>query len=366
MLPANPARRNRLPQIPIPLGAEFSGEYADQCARLAYRLMLYTASSEEYQSGFFIPFSRAHGCRLFGGVWDKVRNSAVTEYGHIFEFNDRYAAFADKHFPKSVRLRAEYRTGHTELYELNRKPRSSLRQDLELLDPVARNLFSKFREFYLPDETPEFTNPWQALVWHRIDEKDHYAHRCDFGRFHSLFTSFKHRKSVLHNKEPLSAIDVRACQPLILGIAARVASGDSDDIRRWFEIYREDLYEFFAAELGNSRAEAKKELIVAIFEKSHRMIRMPIFTVIQKHFPTIAAYLLARKSGGHQIVAHDCQRLESTLLIDRASWKMKKIPMLTIHDEFILPTKHVEKLRDTVIGEFAEYGVIPRFSEKAL
>lgn len=356
------AKRNNLPQIPIPLGAVFSGEYADQCARLAYRLMLYTASREEYQKGFFIPWSREHGRKLFGGCWDKVRNSAIKEYSHIFEFNDRYAAFGDNHFAKSVRLRPEFRTGRAELYEFRRKPRSSLSQDLELLDPVSRSLFLKFREFYLPDETPEFSNPWQAFVWNRVDEKDHYAHRCDFGRFHSLFTSFKHRNSVLHHKEPLSKIDVVACQPLILGIVVQIALGDKDDLRKWFGLYRDGLYEFFASELGVSREEAKTELIVAIFQKLHKMIRMPIFAVLREHFPSIAGYLSTRKQAGHQIVAHDCQRLESKLLIDKAAWKMKKIPMLTVHDEFILPTKYVEQTRKTIIGEFARYGVVPEFA----
>jgi hypothetical protein len=361
-----PAKRNSLAKIPVPFGADFSGKYSDQLARFAYRLMLYTASREEYQRGFFIPYSKEHGFRLFGSNWDKVRNSAATEYAHVFEFNDRYAAFSDKHFPKSVRLKAEFRTGRAELYEFHRKPRSSLHQNPESLDPVSRNLFSKFPEFYLPDETPEFDNPWQAFVWNRVDEKDHYAHRCDFGRFHSLFTSFKHRKSVLHNKEQLSAIDIKACQPLILGIAARVALGHSSDLRRWFSLYRDGLYEFFAEELGVSRSEAKTELIVAIFEKLHRMIRMPIFSVLRKHFPSIAGYLSTRKQAGHQIVAHDCQRLESTLLIDRAAAKMKKIPMITIHDEFILPTKYVEKMQKTIIGEFAKYNAVPEFSKKVL
>jgi hypothetical protein len=144
------------------------------------------------------------------------------------------------------------------------------------------------------------------------------------------------------------------------------ALGDKDDLRKWFSLYRDGLYEFFASELGVSREEAKTELIVAIFQKLHKMIRMPIFTVLREHFPSIAGYLSTGKQAGHQIVAHDCQRLESKLLIDRAAAKMKKIPMITIHDEFILPTKYVEQIQKTIIGEFARYNAVPEFSKKVL
>jgi hypothetical protein len=97
------------------------------------------------------------------------------------------------------------------------------------------------------------------------------------------------------------------------------------------------------------------------------MLKMPEYAAIQSAFPTIAKHLDIRKRDfKYQAVAHDCQRLESSLLIDKLVPKLGKIPVITIHDEIILPTQYVGKIRGIVDSLFRDEGMIPQFKTKEI
>lgn len=366
MVAHKPLAATQIKAIPVPLGTEFSGPYADHLAVIAYRLMMRTSADVEYQRGFWISFSAAQGRRLCGGLWDKVKKTAISEYGHIFEFNDHYSNFEGNTFPKSIRLTDRFRHGYSELYTLKRA--RSKATALDDLDKVSTKLVSHFDKFHLDTHFPFFENPWQAFTYGRILNRDWYAGRCDFGRFHSNFTSFKHRDRIRHDK-PLTALDIVACQPLILGALVARVYGLTPDVQEWLRLCaEEDLYTVLGQVMGlTDRAAIKLAFLTCIFEKRGNMLKMPEYAAIQSAFPTIAKHLDIRKRDfKYQAVAHDCQRLESGLLIDKLVPKLGKIPVITIHDEIILPSQHVGKIRGIVDSLFRDEGMVPQFKTKEI
>jgi hypothetical protein len=358
---------NRIYEIPVPKNANFSGPLADQLARLAFFIMMTTASREEYQRGFWIPFSAEKGRTMFGSAWDRIRKEAASS--PFFEFNDHYNPNPDfgPTFCKSVRLAAPFRTGEVDIYQFRRKQRPGTGLDYNTLDKASKRLVDSFSAFTLPGTPPAFDNVWQAFTWARIDAGDYYASRCEFGRFHSNFTSFKHR-SLLQYAEPLAVLDIVACQPLILG-AVVAASQPLQDVLRWLDICNKgDLYAHIAELSGSlARDEVKKSLITCIFQRLAAMRQMPIFSVLRKHFPTISKHLESVKQGGyHQAVAHQCQRLESSLMIDTVAMKLAKVPLVTVHDELIFPAKFVEKVKEVVLSVFSKACMQPRLKVEIL
>ncbi len=357
----NPDNCNKNRSIPIPKGAEFCGPLSDHVARFASRLMTMTACRKEFrEKGYFIPFSSKYGRIVSGKNWEKVRKATVNEYSHIFEWNDRYSTQEGNSFCKSVRLRKEFRSGHSELYQFKRK-RSTPEFNPDILDPTVRRLFEKLYEFDLPETPPEFENPWQAYTWDRVASKDHFGHRCDYGRFHSLMTSFKHRNMVHHPDGPVVPCDIKSCQPLILGTVIRDHCGMTPDLKEFFGIYRSGLYEFFADEMGVDRKTAKDDFIICIFERRKPMTEMPIFQAIENHFPTIAKYLLWKKKGNYKQVARACQTFESKLLINQVTPRLRGIPFVTIHDEFMAPEQYIPRIKEVILDVFKKHGVTPEF-----
>jgi hypothetical protein len=362
MIPHEVHRFNSRTQLLVPEGAEFTGPDRDYAARLAHILLLKTMTQRERQDyGHFIPFSQAYGRAFFGGNWHRASKAARTQFSHIFDFNDRYWNGPGS-FSKSIRLKDDYRTGKVQIYECSRaiKHRSFINE--EELDTASRRLIKNFDYFSLPNETPEFENPWQALTWTFIVNKQYYTNRCRFRRFHSNFTSFKHRYLLESNKD-LCALDIVACQPLILGIVV-LQSCDEPDVHRWLEICSKDDIYLHIASLMNTddRKAVKASMIRCLFERKTQMENMTIFKVLLEHFPTIAAFLSACKQAqGHQCVAHMCQRLEADIMIDKVTSDLRDTPLITVHDELILYVKQIERAKRFINKRFAVYGVTPRY-----
>jgi hypothetical protein len=357
------ALSNRIYQIPIPKNAVFSGPLADHLAYLSYRILMMTSQREDYrEKGFFIPFSRDYGRRIFGGQWDQVKRLAASEYSHIFHFNEKYSYLeGQKGFPKSVRLEDEYRTGEVELYTLRRSRPAKGVIGIEENDKTGMKLVEDFDHFYLPECPPDFDNAWQAFTWSRIAAKDFYASKCEFGRFHSNFTAFKHRDR-LQCDGGATAIDIVACQPLILGGLVLEHFGPLPDVVEWIRLCsEEDPYERLAALNGTDRSTTKANLIQCIFERRFHMQAMAIYRLLAAEFPTIARYLLEIKEVHYERVAHNCQRRESLLLIEQAVKDLGEIPVVTVHDEFIVPSKYADKVQNKINRRFLAAGLKPQF-----
>ena len=69
-------------------------------------------------------------------------------------------------------------------------------------------------------------DPWAAYSREMIQSGNLFAVRCEYGRFHSNFSSLsKSLRRHLRVDEPLVEIDVQNCQPLILGLLERREEG---------------------------------------------------------------------------------------------------------------------------------------------
>lgn len=366
MLPQTRHKGNGIQGIPVPLGAKFYGEQADNLARLSFLLMLLTSATEERRDlGFFIPFPKDKWRLKFGGVADKVKKAARS-HPEIFEFNDRYSNFQGNCFSQSIRLAQQFRTGRCETYTPSRKQKPITHLPNGSLDSPSRALVSHFKRFWLPESPPTFANAWQAFAWDRIGAGDFYAGRCDFGRFHSNFTAFRHRH-MLQSDSPLVAIDVAACQMFVLGAVVRNACGDSDDLHRWFSLCKTgQLYDYIGSLTGKTRQEAKIGLIRCVFERVGMMTAMCEYDALEREFGAIARFLVSGKKDGHQEVARQCQRMESSILISTVVPRLAKIPMITIHDEFIVPEEHCQSVQSVIREEFLKHGMKPHLRVKEL
>jgi hypothetical protein len=366
MIPHPRTKGNGIQGIPVPFGAKFYGENADNLARLSFLLMLLTSATEERRDlGFFIPFPTEKWRIKFGGAADKVKKAA-RNHPEIFEFNDRYSNSQGNCFSQSIRLAEQFRTGRCETYLPSRRQKPITHLPDGALDSPSQTLVSHFRRFWLPESPPIFANAWQAFAWDRIAAGDFYAGRCDFGRFHSNFTAFRHRH-LLQSDSPLVAVDVAACQMFVLGAVVRNAFGDSDDLRKWFSLCKTgELYDYIGGLTGKPRQEAKIGLIRCVFERVGMMTAMSEYSALEREFGAIARFLVFGKKNGHQEVARQCQRMESSILISKAVPRLSKIPMVTVHDEFIIPSEHSQTVQETIREEFLKHGMKPMLRVKEL
>lgn len=365
MIHQNPAPRKDFLSFPVPKTLEtvFDGPYADDLAKLSYLLLMFSIPyKDRKEKGFYIPFHSKTGRRYFNKRWDAVRR-ASDDYADIFDWNNRYCSDELTGFPKSVRLTEPYRTGECVIYTTKKKFAPIHHIDYDSLDEPAKRLIRDFQEFRLPEQMPEFSNPWQALTWDSITKGDFYAKRCEYGRFHSNYTSFKHRHSLQCTQGPLAAIDVKSAQMLCLASVVRRWIGKHPDITRWLEICNDgDIYEFLATKLGKSREETKDGLIRCVFERTGSMVEMPEFQALEAHFGAIAAGIQdIKETSGYREVARACQRAESTMMIDKAIALIPDVPVVTVHDEFILPARHLGPAKLAIKKAFRDYGLSPAF-----
>ena len=365
MIHRNAAPCKKILSFPIPLNCQhlFTGPQADDLAKLSYLLLIYSLPyTERRQYGYYIPFSYSTGYHYFGNRWDSLKKLSVAEYGHIFEWNTRYSNREVNAFPMSVRLSKAVRTGECVLYTTQKKYNPIHHFDKSKLDTVTNKLVEDFNKFYLPYESPTFENPWQALSWDRVASQDFYATRCDYGRVHTPFTSLKHRTQLRSDLGPLVALDVVCCQMLCLAAVIRQECGDHADLHKWLGIcYTDDIYEHIADCLDVPRVQAKYGLIRCVFERTANMQKMPEFQILEREFPFIAAGILhIKQKHSYEEVARRCQSTESGVMVNKVIRKIKKIPLITVHDEYILPIKNVEHVQGIVEQEFRELGINPR------
>jgi hypothetical protein len=353
--------------IPVPKNSDIHGEWADEVARLAWWVMRLTAlTKERILYGHYIPLSKATLTKMFGAAVSHKVKQAAREHTWLFDFNDRYSDRPGSSFPQSIRLQPECRTGEAIYHTLRRKPRA--KESILDLDEIATELMGRFDSVWLPD-CLDFDNPWQMFTVSQIREKHWFALRCDFGRFHSNFTNCKHRH-YLQSRWPLTALDVQCCQPALLGLLAKRRFPGPDALEWENLCQRGVLYEEFGKEIGvNDRATIKDSVIKTIFDRVWAMEKCPYFQVIESRWPSVASYLRQRKAeGGYQRVAHDMQSLESLIMIDGVAATITKdykgIPVITCHDEVMVPINKVDYVRRVMAGRFKKAGIVVSLKEK--
>jgi hypothetical protein len=222
--------------------------------------------------------------------------------------------------------------------------------------------------------------------------------RCDFGRFHSNFTSLpKYVRKELSTSEPLASIDIKNIQPLILGLLANNTQPHNHTqtshipiCHTLFSFLRTceagQIYEFclerfqarevkpYWVERSNGkpflcdpsrwdRSQVKQAFVICLFDRVERTKTNPVFQVLQKHFPPIADFVIRSKRDEYQALARQCQRFESKVMIDGVSAvfmaRHPDAPILTIHDELILPARLVQSAANIIQERFQAFGASP-------
>ena len=379
----------------------------DRLAKMANWLVKETALyPERSELNHWIPLSREYGRVLFGGRWHQVIKAA--EQTGLLERHHSYwdGSQGGESFPKAVRLAAQYRTGQVGIYDLARKPQQSAKLKayrMSNLGEVGQWLSSRLTMFALPSNIQP-RNYWDAYVLAQIRSDNHYAKRCDYGRYHTLYTVLgnQHREK-LTSEAPLSAIDVRQMQPTLLDALIHSTKNDSTV---WLCGTTSNIYENLLPiarqcqpyiEYRNSRHrtvrtvrhrtvrtvkyrtqcehhdpstwmrdDVKKNLLKALFAPNNIMVRQPAYQALMQLYPEHAKFIYDYKRSDHKRLACTLQKMESSLIIDGVcGWLMTHypdIPLLTIHDELIVPTSLVDVVTARLTIEFSRHQITPDFN----
>lgn len=365
--------------LPVPPGIDFSGEHADHHARFASWVLLRTSERRGSRNdGESIPFSKSHLDHKFTNSAVRTSVRRFSRESEIFEWDDSYSTgylnnYGEYFSPycKQVRLAERYRDGTYEVYPVSvaKLPRRKKRPPV---DWITRMLYSRIAYFELPEEL-QYKSRWHRLICDRIRAGEWQEPvRCEFGhRFHSNWTTVPGDiRSQMIADEPLARIDVKACQPLLLGSYLRELFGDSEQLREWISLCeRGELNPRLRAETGIE--DFKKKFVMLLFQPIYQMPFNPLFLWMQKNFPNVLRMLAEAKKPDHKNLARELQRRESRMMIDGAAFDLiKKYPnaaITTVHDEIILPLRLAETGIELIRKHAKQYGVRPsvKFSENS-
>ncbi len=377
--------RKRVPHlIAVSKGFVPDGRYPDETARVNAHLMRVTSVNKDYRNGHHIPFSYEKFRSMFGGTKaGKIKDA--TEELEAFEWNNKSRI---GEFSESVRL--TNRSGEFDLHEVMMKVRASkpktTNDNLMSLGEVGMALTARLDHFCIvEDAVPQ--SAWEHYTIERIRNGDIYSMRGTHRRFFSSFSNLsKHtKKHSLRAKsgDSLVSIDIANCQPLLLGVRASQSPCSfvtstkpiNAPYRRTLSAWNEwtekgEIYEFAAKRLTEltgkqweARPDAKDLFMPFLFGDVRQMKFSPLLPVFEKHFPEILAFVRSVKRDCHQAMAHILHELEAEIMIDGAAAKfMRKYPdapILTVHDELIVPVQYRDEVCDIIRAEFKKYGVTP-------
>lgn len=377
--------RKRVPHlIAVSKGFIPDGRYPDETARVNAHLMRVTSVNKDYRNGDHIHFSFEKLRSMFGG----------TKAGKIKDATEDSDAFEWKHksrkgeFSESVRL--SNRSGEFDLHEVTMKVRASkpksANDNLMSLGEVGMALTARQDHFYIAaDAVPQ--SAWEHYTIERIRNGDIYSMRGTHRRFFSSFSNLsKHtKKHSLRAKsgDSLVSIDIANCQPLLLGVLASQSpcsfgtrsKPNSTPYRRtlnaWLDVTQKgEVYEFSAERLTEltgkkweARPEAKDLFMPFMFGEVRLMKFSPLIRVFESDFQLVLDFIRSVKRYRHAEMAHILHELEAEIMIDGVSAKFMRrypdAPILTIHDELIVPVQHRDEVCDIIRAEFGKYAVTP-------
>ena len=366
--------RKREPHlIAIPKGFVPHSHFPDETARFASTLMRMTSMRKERIGGEYIPFGVGLFRTMFGGEKAaKVKAATVASSAFRWKHDSKIGEY-----PESVKLSDRYRTGEFELHEVKMKVRKKTAQsdNLMRLGPVGMALTARLDRFQEGEESAP-SNHWEHYQLDCIRRGNIYSDRCEFGRFHSNYTSLSktlRRNLRTKSNDQLTALDITNCQPLILGIVTRNQSPTPycSTLSAWLDWTQKGLIYEFAAESLTAitgrkweRQEAKDLFLPFMFDRVDRMRRNLLWQVFEQDFSSVLDCICRIKGERYQALSHRLMSLEAEIMIDGVAAKfMQKhpdAPILTIHDELIVPTQYADSARGLIETEFGRYGVRPK------
>ena len=415
---AQASRRKRSPSIAL-LIPRASNPRDDREALALEYLYERTLYSGEFQKGFWISIHASLWEQVLGRDYTKTL-AALSKRG-VIDINPRYSK---GRFPKSYRLSDAFRRHRTEPYELlqNRQLRSSVRLDAD--DRIGIALAEMFHSIQISTESG--IRGWNQQIVHRIRSGRFYATRCEYGRFHSSFTGLSRevrQRLTTIDGEPLIEIDVSCCQPLLVGVMATqqpesdslgvdlsqtalpivplgqpqgnhnttppvpysICSALSANLMEYLRLCQSgqlydrltelcagktiadfiphDKWHPFAKDRKIQRRDTKQAFLVMLFADVPTMQRLPMYQIMQDHFPDVAAFLVRAKQECYQDLARNSQRLESQLMVDGAAAELvhrhPDAVFVTIHDAILIPRRFIDVAADCIREQFERSGVQP-------
>ncbi|PHR93904.1 MAG: hypothetical protein COA78_32525 [Blastopirellula sp.] len=387
------------------------GPNADNLALLANDLMFKTCQKEEYWNrGFYIPYGcmnwrQSLPCKTYG----PVKEDAIKQ--GLIDSIEKYSNFEGNIFPKSLRLAAQHRQAPGKTYTLKRNLRAKKRFSFDEDDVIGLWLASKLPLFSLDpgfnyiklkaslssdaearyqqtkneeDRWTDSKSNYLHMSYGKLLRHNLFANRCEYGRFHSLFTQINRelRDFIQFNGKSLIEVDISNCQPLILGILGK---GDTYSTKRYenmnlnlteyskyLSICSEGLlYEYLldcSDGLFIDRDDVKAEFLPFLFAKNKRSMKSPFYSIFNSEFPSLARYCVQMKKEDHRALSWACQRFESKLMIDEACGILREsnpeMPIITIHDSIMTTPEHQPEVEAAIYQAFSKYGVKPMLKIK--
>ncbi|WP_436715802.1 hypothetical protein U8335_26610 [Roseiconus lacunae] len=367
-----------------------------------------------------------------------TRRLSILVESQAIEINHPYSTGNEKTepFPKSYRLTREHRTGKSRVYEMQTaRGRLKARQifDSRIDDKMDVNgdyFARKLSEFVIDADAarqnPKLSNHWAQTNIMRWETGQHFATRCEMGRFHSLATQ-QQRESRSHlstaTGEPIVIVDISACQPLIMGLLAAhnithrppqwspnsepllpyvahfLPRDTPKDVLRWIEMCEtREIYGHFYDEIRShpepiwrtiecrkgrrigqqitrdmrtlTAKEFKRTTLIPLFDEEAKMEASPVFGVLKRDFPSIANWVKeTKKPDLHQTTARLCQRVESELMIDGVGEVLRTRyidePVNPIHDALICREGFAGTAQSLIREQFERYGLHPQIKIEA-
>lgn len=364
-------------------------------AVLVAELLALTSTTKERRSGHWIPVHTDHWRRVLGGSYALILREAIQT--GLVEVNPRYSA---GRFSRSYRLPKALRTPDCREYELRRVKAPDVRVRLDPDDQVGHRLVDHFAAVELSGVV---TSGWGAYAVRACQAGNYYAMRCEYGRFHSTFTAMPKlvRALLTFNSTSVAEIDVRNAQPLLLAVQVRPAgpptknqitptstnpniptihmlhtSGGSGEfleacqdgqlyelllgrcqdwrLRDWVPA----RYRHWVKDRALCRQDVKRQFLVLMFADLPTTKSLPLFNIVARDFPAVAAYIVEAKQNDYRELARRCQRLESLLMIDQVAAELTLLgPVVTIHDSVIVPVDRIDQATSTIQSAWSRYGV---------
>jgi hypothetical protein len=199
-------------------------------------------------------------------------------------------------------------------------------------------------------------------------------------RFHNNATALKRelRPFLRVAGEPLVEIDIKAAQPLFLGLVARQKGILGAD--QFLKVCEEDLYQYLADKGGWSREHVKEQLMQrALFSSNNSPSqKTAVKRRFDQEFPDMARFFREAKYGRptktnpkpHNKLARMAQKAEVNFVIFTVCERIRKERpecwLTTIHDSVLCRPRDGEYVRGVMLEEFDRLGFCPRLEVRRL
>lgn len=424
------SKREAVSSVLVAIPATISpprGVKGDNLAVLSAELQMLTALEPERRSrGHWI---NLHSSRLEKLLGKRYRDTILlAKREGIIDVNGRYSTGRNNvgPFSKSYRLTTQHRHSRSRLFRVDSK--NTLRRIKANYSPDPINLgvagmhyYRQFEQFYLDPaviDSKFLASHWDAWAIARFLNRQEFAVRCEYRRYHSLLTQLP-RKARKHlrckQKDSLTLIDVSSCQPLLLGLlASNHPSPHStgplllpyvprfwrrsapNDVQDWIDLCEsKGLYQYLHQRIRDlaqrshisvpvncgrksvdidlrslTTARFKRAFLIFIFDRLASTLKHPLFHLIESEFPNIATCIVRVKQAGHQRLACICQRMEAGLMIDAVGGILAKQhgsePVQPIHDALVVRNAFAGRASEIIRESFGLYDLRPHLTVEEL